>query len=104
MYTLLSTVVAPRFERGCLNVEPISVDRLRELLPHVTRNLCGHPATDALLREVCPELPPAERGFWAGDTPGIAVRPRGGVRGAAGADVPVTMEAIEAAIVTWTPN
>ena len=39
-------------------------------------------ATVEVLRTLCPTLPEAKRGFWDGTGTALAVRPRGGVRGA----------------------
>ena len=100
--TLLSTVVAPSFTSARLVLTPVSTEHLPELLANVTRNLCGHPATDAVLRELCPTLPVSERAFWDGRTLGLAVRPRGGVRGAdQNGDVTVTLNDLEAVVVEW---
>lgn len=102
MITLLSTVVAPSFSAGALVLTPVYADQLPGFLRGVTRNLCGHPVTVGVLRELCPTLPEAERGFWDGSTVGLAVRPRGGVRGAgATGDTAVTVEDLEAAIFWW---
>jgi len=100
--TLLSTVVAPAFVAGKLDLS--LVPNLREALASVTRNLCGHPVTDKVLREICPSLPAPERGFWDGSTLGLAIRPKGGVRGAqAGGDTECTLVDLEAVFVRWTP-
>ncbi len=102
--TLLSTVVAPAFVAGTLSLEPVAPADLAGRLVEVDRNLCGHPVTDRVLREVYPRLPAAERAFWDGSTPGLAVRPRGGVRGAqANGDTQVSLADLEAGLVTWTP-
>lgn len=80
---LLSTVVAPSFDDGALKWKRISqeelINYLRALKPG--HNLCGHPITSNLLKELVPGLPEPERNFWNGDGMGIAVRPRNGVRG-----------------------
>jgi hypothetical protein len=100
MITLLSTVVAPSFTAGTLELKP--VDDLADALNSVSRNLCGHPITDSVLRSICPNLPAQEKGFWDGSTIGLAVRPKGGVRGAqANGDVSVTLEDLEAVFVVW---
>jgi len=103
--TLLSTVVAPRFGTGTLYLLEIPAEKLPGYLAEVTRNLCGHPVTDGVLRAVCPSLPAPERAFWDGADPGLAVRPRGGVRGAqANGDTQVAgLEQVEAVLVTWVP-
>ena len=105
MTTLLSTVVAPSFSAGALVLTPVHADQLPGFLRGVTRNLCGHPVTVGVLRELCPTLPEAERGFWTGDTVGLAVRPKGGVRGASQqGDTLVTLSDIEAVLVEWKPE
>lgn len=103
MLTLLSTVVAPAFAAGRLELEPVNITPA--LLADVTRNLCGHPLTDAVLRAVYPDLPTQERAFWTGDTLGLAVRPRGGVRAATTeGDTQVTLADLEAVLVRWFPS
>lgn len=105
MITLLSTVVAPEFAAGLLSVSPVDPETLKELLPHIDRNLCGHPATIRVLKDLCPSLPESERAFWDGSTTGLAVRPRGGVRNAAQAgNTQVTLDDLEAALVYWMPT
>ena len=107
MTTLLSTVVAPTFGiTGQLHLTPVSTKDLPALLGGVTRNLCGHPLTDAILRAACPWLPAQERAFWDGNTTGLAVRPRGGVRGAqAAGDTAVScLDHLEAVLVRWVPE
>lgn len=101
--TLLSTVVAPHFGSGTLRLIAVPTAELPQLLEGVTRNLCGHPVTDALLRAACPVLPPQERAFWDGSTTGLAVRPRGGVRGAqaAGDTAVAGLQLLEAVLVLW---
>lgn len=103
--TLLSTVVAPTFGvRGRLEITPIDGEELRVALHCVTRNLCGHPTTDGVLRTICHSLPLPERGFWDGQGQGLAVRPRGGVRAAAATgDTQVTIADLEAVVVFWNP-
>ena len=102
MITLVSTVVAPKFEAGRLELEAVDREYLLALLPRVTRNLCGHPMTDAVLRTECPSLPVPERAFWAGDGFALAVRPRGGVRGARQeGDTEVTLDDLEAVLYRW---
>jgi len=51
---LLSTVVAPSFNDATLKIKKLTPQEFVTLLPSVTVNLCGHPATLAVLREVCP--------------------------------------------------
>lgn len=98
--TLLSTVVAPAFAPGRLTLVPTSITS--GVLDQVTRNLCGHPVTDAVLRAVRPTLPQPERAFWDGATMGLAVRPKGGVRGATQmGDTQVTIQDLEAVLVRW---
>lgn len=105
MITLLSTVVAPAFSAGALVITPVYADQLPGFLRGVTRNLCGHPVTVAVLKELCPTLPEAERGFWDGSTVGLAVRPKGGVRGAGQTgDTLVTLGDLEAVLVEWKPE
>ncbi len=76
---LLSTVVVPDFsEKRTVVVEPVNVT---EYLGHVDRNYCGHPVTDRILREIRPDLPPAERGGkWDGVGYALAIRPRDQLR------------------------
>lgn len=103
--TLLSTVVAPAFVAGRLELKPVNRDELPALLGRVTRNLCGHPVTDKVLRDVHPSLPAPEKAFWAGEGIGLAVRPKGGVRGAGQqGDVQVSLADLEAVLVTWRPS
>lgn len=102
--TLLSTAVVPRFEAGTLRVEPVDLADLPAILRRVTRNLCGHPATNDVLKTLCPTLPVPERGFWDGTGVAVAVRPRGGVRGGHQSDVAVTVDDLEAAVVKWMPD
>jgi len=100
--TLVSTVVAPKFGNGRLELTEVDHEYLLVLLPRVTRNLCGHPVTDAVLREVCPTLPTPERAFWTGEGHALAVRPKGGVRGARQeGDTAVTLEDVEAVLFRW---
>lgn len=100
--TLVSTVVAPSFSAGRLELTPVSPDDLPAYLSNVTRNLCGHPVTDKVLRELCPSLPVPERAFWAGDGHALAVRPKGGVRAArAEGDTEVKLEDLEAVLFQW---
>ncbi len=82
---LLSTVVAPAFISGELILTSISKEELVEYLKEVKpgNNLCGHPVTNNLLRNIVPSLPEPVPGFWHGNGIGIAVRPKNGVRGAA---------------------
>lgn len=103
--TLLSTVVAPAFTAGSLDLSPRDGQDLVDLLSQVDRNLCGHPATNAMLRAVCPTLPAPERAFWDGSSIGLAVRPKGGVRGTAAAgDTQVSsLSDLEAVLVKWRP-
>jgi hypothetical protein len=107
MITLLSTVVAPSFSAGALVLTPVYADQLPGFLRGVTRNLhtCWH--TEDVLRMHCPTLPKAERddGEWDGDTVGLAVRPKGGVRGASQqGDTLVTLGDLEAVLVEWKPE
>ena len=101
--TLLSTVVAPSFEDGRLTITSLlREDTIIAALAAVTRNLNGHPLTDAALRAVCPSLPAPERAFWDGSTLALAVRPKGGVRAAASnGDTAVTIDDLEFAYVTY---
>jgi hypothetical protein len=100
--TLVSTVVAPKFGNGRLELTAVDREYLLTLLPCVTRNLCGHPVTDTVLRQECPTLPEPERAFWNGEGLALAVRPRGGVRGARQeGDTAVTLEDVEAVLFRW---
>lgn len=100
---LLSTVVAPVFAAGDLHLTPVAITP--DLLARVRRNLCGHPVTDGVLRSIYPSLPAPERAFWDGTGVGLAVRPRGGVRGAqASGDTQVTLNDLEAVLVEWRPS
>jgi len=102
--TLVSTAVVPAFRSGTLTVIAIeNADILRQTLRGVRTNLHGHAATVDVLRELCPDLPEAQRGFWDGNDCALAVRPRGGVR-AAGAtgDTAVRLEDLEAALIIWS--
>ncbi len=102
--TLLSTVVAPAFAAGTLSLEPVAPVHLPGYLRQVDHNFCGHPVTDRVLRDICPSLPVPERAFWDGSTLGLAIRPKGGVRGAvSNGDTQVTLSDLEAVLVTWTP-
>ncbi len=102
MITLVSTVVAPVFKSGMLELTEVDRNYLLVLLPRVTRNLCGHPITDSVLRALCPALPQPERAFWNGEGLALAVRPRGGVRAARQeGDTEVTIEDIEAVLFRW---
>ena len=102
MITLVSTVVAPKFEAGRLELEAVDREYLLALLPRVTRNLCGHPMTDAVLRALCPSLPQPERAFWNGEGHALAVRPKGGIRGAhQEGDTEVTLDNLEAVLFYW---
>lgn len=102
--TLLSTVVAPAFVAGRLELRPLGADALCVKLQEVTRNLCGHPVTNEVLRRLAPDLPEAERGFWDGSGLAIAVRPRGGVRASTTeGDTAVTLADLEACFVRWVP-
>lgn len=82
---LLSTVVAPTFQEGRIELKPITREELIGCLRRVKpgHNLCGHPITSNLLKGLVPELPEPVRDFWKGDGMGIAVRPRNGVRSSA---------------------
>lgn len=100
--TLVSTVVAPVFASGRLHLEVVDRNYLLQLLPLVSRNLCGHPITDSVLRAVCPSLPQPERAFWNGEGLALAVRPRGGIRNArAEGDTEVTLAEVEAVLFRW---
>jgi len=101
--TLTSTIVVPAFANGRLHVMRVDgADVLASLLDKVAVNLHGHPATVEVLRSLCADLPEAKRGFWDGTGRALAVRPRGGVRGAgAMGDTTVTVEDLEAAIFWW---
>lgn len=64
----------------------------------------GHAATVEVLCTLCSTLPEAKRGFWDGTGTALAVRPRGGVRGAsATGDTAVTLDDLEAVLITWRP-
>jgi hypothetical protein len=104
--TLLSTVVAPSFTDGTLILIPVKErEELKKALGNVGKNFCGHPVTDRVLRELCPTLPTPEKGFWDGTTTGLAIRPKGGVRGAqASGDTIVTLADLEAVLVIWEPE
>lgn len=82
---LLSTVVAPTFKSGLLKMETISQEELINCLRAIKpgNNLCGHPVTSNLLKQLAPGLPEPVRGFWSGNGMGLAVRPRNGIRAAA---------------------
>ena len=101
--TLTSTIVVPAFADGRLHVMRVDgPDVLASLLDKVATNLHGHLATVDVLRSLCADLPEARRGFWDGTGRALAVRPRGGVRGASAAgDTAVTVEDPEAAIFWW---
>ncbi len=103
--TLLSTVVTPRFAAGNLRLMPVAGALLDGWLAAVTRNLCGHPVTDRVLRAAVSTLPVPERAFWDGQGMGLAVRPKGGVRNAAaeGDTSVVSIEDLEAVLVEWIP-
>jgi hypothetical protein len=94
---LLSTVVTPRFGNGILKITALNREDLVKLLKTVVRNYCGHSTTDSALRKLCPRL---EK--WDGSMPGIAVRPRGGIRnGRRYGDIAVRIEDLEAVLVEW---
>jgi len=96
MYYLLSTVVAPSFKSARLEIRELTRDEFLARLKLVDVNLCGHPLTNQVLREVCPTLPEPQKAFWQGDGIAIAARPRGGVRGAsANGDTKVTLDDLE---------
>jgi len=104
--TLLSTVVAPTFSEGRLEITPIhGEENVRSMLERVNRNLCGHPVTTAVLKAACPSLPEQERAFWDGVQNGLAIRPKGGVRASkAEGDTPVaTLDDLEVVMVKWVP-
>ena len=99
---LLSTVVAPSFVSGSISL--VRVDITPELLAQVTRNLCGHPVTIGVLKDIYPGLPNQEKAFWNGEGEALAIRPKGGVRGAsATGDTQVTLDDLEAVLVYWHP-
>lgn len=103
--TLLSTVVAPAFAQGSIDISPVDAEQLPALLAQVSRNLCGHPVTDTVLRAIYPALPALVREFWDGRGVALAVRPRGGVRGSTKeGDTPVTLADLEAVTVRWRPQ
>ena len=102
--TLLSTVVAPAFISGRIEIRAIALSDLPAALATVTVNRCGHPLTIAVLKSIRPDLPEQEKGFWDGSGVGLAIRPKGGVRGSAvTGDTPVTIDGLEAVWVTWNP-
>lgn len=93
---LLSTVVAPSFVTATITVTNLTRDEFLFHLTQVDVNLCGHPVTSRILREVCPTLPEQQKAFWQGDGLAIAARPRGGVRGASvNGDTQVSLEDLE---------
>lgn len=102
---LLSTVVAPSFKSGLLEMETISQEELINCLRAVKpgHNLCGHPVTSNLLKKLVPGLPEPVRGFWSGNGMGIAIRPRNGIRAAAcNGDTPLSdLSELEWVIVTF---
>lgn len=101
--TLISTIVSPSFDDGILVWKRVSITELPAMLARVTENLNGHAATVNVLRDLCPSLPEAKRGFWDGSTLALGVRPAGGVRGAgATGDTPVTLDTIEVALIKYT--
>jgi len=101
---LLSTVVAPSFRSATLRIEELTCEQFAELLAQVNTNLCGHPATNAVLRQIRPDLPEPVKAFWQGDGVAIAARPRGGVRGASVVgDTPVSLDDLELCKITYHP-
>ena len=95
-FTLVSTIVAPAFTDCTISVKALTAEAFADLLPHVTKNMCGHPLTIAALTEAFPNLPPQERGFWDGRGVALAARPKGGVRGAvASGDTAVSLADLE---------
>jgi len=93
---LLSTVVAPSFDDAVLEIKKLTQQEFVSRLPSVTTNLCGHPATVAVLKQVCPTLPEPKKAFWQGDGIGLCARPRGGIRGAStGGDAQVSLDDLE---------
>jgi hypothetical protein len=104
--TVVSTVVVPSFDNANVVIRRITSEKeLANLLSRASRNLCGHPATNAVLKSICPELPEPERGFWDGVGFAIAARPKGGVRGSKseGKDVEVTsFDDLEACLFVYT--
>lgn len=100
---LLSTVVAPSFNGGMLDITPVEITA--DLLGKITRNLCGHPLTTEVLTNICPSLPKSEKAFWNGEPRGLAIRPRGGVRASAQeGDTKVSLNDLEAVFVDWYPS
>ena len=100
--TLLSTVVAPTFQSGELSIIAVGKEELPDLLGRVNRNLCGHPITNKVLREVCPTLPENKREFWDGHSLALAARPKGGVRKSSeDGDTQVTLDDLEFALVEY---
>jgi hypothetical protein len=93
---LLSTVVAPSFASAMITVTDLTRDEFLSHLAQVDVNLCGHPVTNQVLREVCRTLPEPCKEFWQGDGIAIAARPRGGVRGArVNGDAQVSLDDLE---------
>lgn len=102
---LLSTVVSPTFGSGRLEITGLDLDTALECLSQVTDNLCGHPVTNAVLKDVVPELPEPKREFWRGDGIAYAARPKGGVRGAGQAgDTQVTLDDLEFCMIEYHPG
>ena len=100
--TLTSTAVVPSFSHGQLTVVPVEINA--DILAQVERNLHGHGLTVDALRGLCLELPTAERGFWDGTGTALAIRPKGGVRGAGtSGDTPVQIADLEAVLISWKP-
>jgi len=88
-YSLLSTVVAPSFLNQTIRVWELTKDEFLEKLKSVSINFCGHPVTNAVLREHVPTLPFTIRGaFWNGEGHALAARPKGG-------DTQVTIDKLE---------
>lgn len=101
-YTLLSTVVAPDFGGGIIEIKKLTKQQFLDLLPLVDRNLCGHPVTNAVLRAECPTLPDPEKAFWDGTGQALAARPMGGVRGASiQGDTQVTLDGLEFCLIRY---
>lgn len=97
--TLVSTVVAPSFDDAKIVVKSVSLEDVPDLLGQVGRNLCGHPLTSGILKEVFPELPEPVREFWDGTGRALAARPKGGVRSASqNGDTEVSLADLEFAL------
>lgn len=93
--TLCSTVVVPSFDDAMVTIRKMTKKEFVAALKKVTRNLCGHPVTSAVLRAACPTLPESERAFWNGDGIAIAARPKGGVRNGRENEAQITIDDLE---------